>query len=930
MDVGFCHSRNWFRTSLILTAGILFVIALCGPVTALNWQSEQIASSTGMGGFTNAGSPPHIVIDSSGKMHVAYTLSEYMSDGWHYNLYYATKDASGWHTTYLGQYVFHDLVLDSSGKPHIIALDMNNHPINAYFSGSQWVFEDLYNDIGQVNILSAAIDSHDHIHILGLYGNVYALYYRHQEVSNGNIIWTSEKLNPGQNDLIYSSALTLDSLDNPHVIYEYNYVGVDDKFHTAYTEKDSNGWHQVDLLTGSASSYLSIALDNSGNPHVCYAAGTITSDLSYEYRDGTGSWHREIITQTTGSADMALDQSGNPHVTYGGFDTSFFNSYGYRDNSGWHIENFAPITTADYPTQSSLALDSSGNPHIINPMPVAGGQDLLYFTGKPSPVLTTITVSPLTKTLNPGQTQQFTAACFDQNNNAMADCVPSWSTDNSAVGTIDSTGLFTAVGAGTTPVKATSGSVTGTAKVNVETILTGSSVTSSENPSTYGQSITFTAMVTPGAATGTITFMEGTTTLGSGTLSGGTATYGTSSLAVGSHSITAVYGGDIVYAGSTSSVLTQIVNPIQTPTTTAVKSSANPSTYNKSVTFTVTVIPKVSTGTVTFIDGATTLGTGIITSGIAKYSTSMLNAGTHAVTAVYSGDTTNAGSSSTVLSQVVSQAPTSIKIKSSANPLTWGKPVTFTATVTPKAATGSITFFDGTSTLGTGTLSGGVATYTTTSLNVGSHSITAVYSGDANCFGNTSPVLGQDVKLVTTTIKVRSSANPSKFSNSVTFTATVTPATSTGTVTFMDGTTTLGVGTLSGGAATYSTPSLAVGSHSITAVYGGDTNNAVSSSVALTHVVNMMPTTIKLISSVNPSTSGQSVILTATVTPTAATGIVTFMDGTTTIGTGTLSGGAATYSTSSFSSGTHSITAVYNLDGNYAGSTSKALSLKVK
>ena len=92
-------------------------------------------------------------------------------------------------------------------------------------------------------------------------------------------------------------------------------------------------------------------------------------------------------------------------------------------------------------------------------------------------------------------------------------------------------------------------------------------VSSGLNPSTYGASVTFTATVSPSDATGTVTFKDGATTLGTGTLSGGTATYSTSDLSVSSHTITAEYAGDSGYAASAASPLTQTVNKA-TPTVT--------------------------------------------------------------------------------------------------------------------------------------------------------------------------------------------------------------------------------------------------------------------------------------------------------------------------------------------------------------------------
>jgi hypothetical protein len=177
---------------------------------------------------------------------------------------------------------------------------------------------------------------------------------------------------------------------------------------------------------------------------------------------------------------------------------------------------------------------------------------------------------------------------------------------------------------------------------------------SSANPSIYGGSVKFTATVSPSTATGTVTFKDGSTTLGTGTLTGGKATYTSSALLAGSHSITASYGGDANYNASTSTVLIQTVN--KASTTTAMSSSANPSTFGSSVTFTATVTPSTATGTVTFKDGSTTLGTGTISSGKATYLTSTLAVASHSITAVYLGDSNYNGSTSSALSQTVNKA----------------------------------------------------------------------------------------------------------------------------------------------------------------------------------------------------------------------------------------------------------------------------------
>ncbi len=185
-------------------------------------------------------------------------------------------------------------------------------------------------------------------------------------------------------------------------------------------------------------------------------------------------------------------------------------------------------------------------------------------------------------------------------------------------------------------------------------------LSSSTNPSVFGQSVTFTATVTgsSGTPTGTVTFKNGANTLGTGTLNGsGIATFSTSALAVGGpYSITAVYGGDSSNLTSTSSATSQVVN--QAGTTTTLSASPNPSVLGQSVTFTVTVAPVspgsgTPTGSVSFFDGATLLGTGTLSSGSASFSTSSLSVASHSITAVYAGDSSFTGSTSSATTQVV-------------------------------------------------------------------------------------------------------------------------------------------------------------------------------------------------------------------------------------------------------------------------------------
>jgi hypothetical protein len=214
---------------------------------------------------------------------------------------------------------------------------------------------------------------------------------------------------------------------------------------------------------------------------------------------------------------------------------------------------------------------------------------------------------------------------------------------------------------------------------------------------------------------------------------------------------------------------------------------------------------------------------------------------------------------------------TSTVVTSQENPSVVGQTVTLIATVTVTGAFvpgGSVQFFDGATLLGLSFVGAGSAIFTA-SLTIGAHSITAVYGGDTNGnLASTSPALIQTViNQTATSTSITSLLNPSASGQSVTFTATVTGASPTGLVQFKDGASNLGSAvTLAGGVATFTTSSLTTGSHSITAVYGGDGNNTTSTPAALTQTVNQAATSTSLASSLNPSAPSQSVTFTATVT----------------------------------------------------------------
>ncbi len=303
---------------------------------------------------------------------------------------------------------------------------------------------------------------------------------------------------------------------------------------------------------------------------------------------------------------------------------------------------------------------------------------------------------------------------------------------------------------------------------------TVTTVSSTPNPSPVGQAVTFTAVVTAptsqGTPTGTVTFTidgQAQTPVNLSIVGGADqAQFSTSTLTAGAHTISAAYSGDATFATSTGSLPTQTVNPASlVPTTTTVSSSLNPSTVGQSVTFTAIVAATGSqttpTGTVTFtIDGqAQAPVTLSIVGGAdqAQFSTSTLTAGAHTISAAYSGDATFATSSANSSSQTVntpSLLPTTTVASSSLNPSTVGQSVTFTAIV---AATGSQSTPTGTVTF---TIDGqaqtpvalsivggkGQAQFTTSSLAVGGHTISASYGGDSAFAPSTTSLPAQTVR----------------------------------------------------------------------------------------------------------------------------------------------------------------------------------------
>jgi hypothetical protein len=356
----------------------------------------------------------------------------------------------------------------------------------------------------------------------------------------------------------------------------------------------------------------------------------------------------------------------------------------------------------------------------------------------------------------------------------------------------------------------------------------------SANPSLPGQTVALTVKVTPPEATGTVQFSDDATLLGSAPVIGGSASISVV-LSPGSHEITAVYSGDALHVPSTSAPFVQIVKQ---PTTVKVTASPSPSSPGQAVRLTAAVSPAEATGSVEFLDGATVLGAAILSGGSASLSVVFPVAGSHTISAAYSGSPAFLSSTAPPFLHTVTseRQQTTTRLVSSLNPSVHGMAIVLTATVTPPTATGSVQFFDGASPIGTAMLAAGSASISIASLPAGLRALTAAYGGDAGHAASVSPAVPQVIRYATVTT-LETSSNPSDQFQRVTFTARVSPPTATGTLRFYDGSTLLATLPVSGGAAQYSTSSLGRGNHPLVVAYGGDAAHASSVSPALVQVV---------------------------------------------------------------------------------------------
>ena len=636
-------------------------------------------------------------------------------------------------------------------------------------------------------------------------------------------------------------------------------------------EGDFNGDGNVDVAVGNeGGATVGILLGNGDGtfqPQVRYAVGNQPQGVQVGDFNRDGFADLAVSNQTDGTISVLLgngDGTFRPQVTYAvggqpvGLAVADFNGDGYQDLS---VGNTAQSSL----TQSILLGNGDGTFQPQMTYPTGNfpyGEAVADFDGNGFPDLVISNFSDNTATVllsYPTQTATATITGVSPSGAAATHNV-----DASFPGDAN----FGAYTSSTIPLTVASPAAAATA----------TNLTIRPAAATVGQSVGFFVGVTGATQTspvptGTVTLMNTgaspATVLGMIPLdTSGSGSLSTTSLAPGTYIVTATYSGDGTYAASTSTA--QALTVSQASTTTVITLSAPSVTVGQPETLSVTVQGSAAvalSGTVTFLDGTTVLGSSAVTAGSSTVPTasataslmlSSLGVGSHPIVARYSGDMNYATSLSAAQTVTVTQATAPVSLAVSAASVTVGQAEMLTATLQhtgSPALTGTIMFYDGTALLGssnaTATASGGTAVLAVSTLAVGTHQVTARYSGDTNFVATVSAAQTVTVISATTTTSLGVSGANINANQTETLTATIAGGASptlSGIVTFFDGTVTVGTAnvtaTATGGTASVTLTTLTVATHQYNARYGGDTNYTASVSASQSVIVSLVPQTI--------------------------------------------------------------------------------------
>ncbi len=507
------------------------------------------------------------------------------------------------------------------------------------------------------------------------------------------------------------------------------------------------------------------------------------------------------------------------------------------------------------------------------------------------------------------------------------------------------------------------GPSSGTCTINVGGNATLTSLTSSKNPAATTDSVTYTITVTnptaPNTApAGSVTLYEGNTLLASSGLiagpSAGSAIAYVTLAVPGTHILTATYVPATSATFTSSATLTETIAAAP-PIAIALTASPNPATVGQTVTLTAAVTPAAaipSPATITFSDGALTLGSvPLPASGIVTLPVSTLSLGTHSLIAsLHTGTPDTIRSLSPPLNVQINGLPATLTLTASpASTALAAAPVTLSASLVPAAPlspgvtlNGTITFSDGGLPLGVASLSAdGHASFTTATLTPGSHTLTATFSGNTVFSSIPAPAVTEIILANSTATQLAAPPQSLAFTP-VTLNAHVTsaslapintllctPACAPVAVTFFadspTGRTALGtvVVNAAGDAGLTFTP--AAGIYSLSASFSGSPLFSGSSSPAATLVVSPVAAALTLTANPNPVYQHGPVTLAASVLApgvpaSALTGSITFLEGSTTLGTASLAA-AQSFAYSPATVGPHTLTAVFSGSTSLSGAS---------
>jgi Bacterial Ig-like domain (group 3)/FG-GAP-like repeat len=216
--------------------------------------------------------------------------------------------------------------------------------------------------------------------------------------------------------------------------------------------------------------------------------------------------------------------------------------------------------------------------------------------------------------------------------------------------------------------------------------------------------------------------------------------------------------------------------PAPLTSTTALQTSLASATPGAAITLTASVFGTNPTGSVSFSANGNNLGTEVLANGTATLPTSFANAGSYTVTATYAGDSNNTASTSSPVGITITPATTATTLQTTASAGNVNGQITLKATVSGDSPTGSVLFAAGTTSLGTATLTNGVATLQTSFAAAGSYATTATYQGDQNNAASTSSAVTIVIAAPDFTVTATPTSGTVPPGQTATFTFTVTPA----------------------------------------------------------------------------------------------------------------------------------------------------------